>query len=267
MKKKDFTVLMPVYNSFHITSRFESAINSVYTNSFKPKSVIVIANGKLSKNFRIKLLEIQKKKKFRLYFLQKASLHEALNYGLKKINTPWVIRADGDDINNNNRFKILSNYFEKYDLIGSYVDEVDENNKLQRIKKVPILKKNILKYAKFRNPFNHMSVAFKSEIIKKVGCYPHIYLKEDYALWAKLIQSNVKMINLSRRLVKAYSGSGMIIRRSGYKILVSEIMLQKLLYDTKINSIFMSFVSFSARFLFLLAPFQIKKILYNIIRR
>jgi amylovoran biosynthesis glycosyltransferase AmsE len=190
-----------------------------------------------------------------------------LNYGLKKINTPWVIRADGDDINHKDRFKILSNYFEKYDLIGSYVDEVDENNKLQRIKKVPIIKKNILKYAKFRNPFNHMSVAFKSEIIKKVGCYPCIYLKEDYALWAKLIQSNVKMINLSRRLVKAYSGSEMIIRRSGYKILVSEIMLQKFLYDTKINSIFMSLVSFTVRFLFLLAPFQIKKILYNIIRR
>ena len=144
---------------------------------------------------------------------------------------------------------------------------MDENNILQRIKKVPISQKNILRYVKFRNPFNHMSVAFKSEIVKKVGYYPRIYLKEDYGLWAKLIQSNVKMINLSRRLVKAYSGPEMVKRRSGYKILVSEIMLQKLLYDTKINSLFLSFVSFSIRFLFLLAPFQIKKILYNIIRR
>lgn len=267
MKKNEFTVLMPVYDSFHITSRFDSAINSVYTNTLKPKTVIIIANGKLSKKFKIKLLKIKKKKKFRLYFLKKASLHEALNYGLKKINTPWIIRADGDDINNKNRFKILSNYFEKYDLIGSYVDEVDENNKLQRIKKVPILQKNIIRYARFRNPFNHMSVAFRSEIVKKVGYYPHIYLKEDYALWAKLIQSNAKMINLSKRLVMAYSGSNMVMRRSGYKILFSEIMLQKLLYDTKINSIFLSFASFTVRFLFLLAPFQIKKILYNIIRR
>jgi hypothetical protein len=44
-----------------------------------------------------------------LLFLSKnVGLALALNEGIKKINYPWVVRADADDFNFKNRFSVLA---------------------------------------------------------------------------------------------------------------------------------------------------------------
>ena len=59
---------------------------------------------------------------------KKVGLDKALNIALSKCKNELVFRADGDDINLKNRFEIqLPFLLSGYDVVGSSIDEYDEN--------------------------------------------------------------------------------------------------------------------------------------------
>lgn len=93
--------------------------------------------------------------------------------------------------------------------------EVDRTGRPIAIRKVPSTEKEIRKFICHRNPFNHMTVAFRRSIVSDLGGYPDIFLKEDYALWACMLSRGVKMTNLEYILVNATAGSEMYRRRGG----------------------------------------------------
>ena len=58
---------------------------------------------------------------------EKVGLDKALNIGLKNCRNEIVFRADGDDINLENRFEMQLPYLlSGYDVVGSSIDEYDE---------------------------------------------------------------------------------------------------------------------------------------------
>ena len=48
-----------------------------------------------------------------------------------------------------------------------------------------------------------MTVFYKTKIVKKLGGYPNLYLKEDYGLWCKMIGSGAKVKNMPFVVVKS----------------------------------------------------------------
>ena len=146
---------------------------------------------KLSKEFPLKLN----------YLRVNIGLAKALNKSLEMVKTEWIARADSDDINLSERFSIqIMQAKNDHDIIGSLVKEIDyEKNIPDLIKKIPFKDNEIKKYLKFRKPINHMTVFGKTELIRKVGGYPNIYLKEDYGLWIKL--ASIKIYNINKVLV------------------------------------------------------------------
>ena len=132
---------------------------------------------------------------------------------------------------------------------------------------MPILHEDIVKFAKKRSPFNHMTVMFKKSIILKEGGYPDLRYFEDYALWIKLLIKGYNCLNIPHVLVKVRSGRSLINRRRGIRYLKNEFKLLRYFkhigFYTNKDLIFYGIPRLMSRLL----PETILKILYkNLLR-
>lgn len=253
------TVLMAVYKNDNV-SLLERAVDSVYANTLQPDDFILVVDGPVPQAMLVAIETLQSKYPFRLLKIsENLGLAKALNAGLKLVRTEWVLRADADDYNMPERFSLqadaiaASNY--SIDLIGGAIQEVDNSGNKLAIRKTVEIHDQILRYAAYRNPFNHMTIAYKTEFVRRCGGYPDIYLKEDYALWANMISSGARAMNLPDILVLATTGQEMYKRRGGLRYAIAEIALQRHLISTRLKSVPAAFFQGLIRaFVFLLPP-------------
>lgn len=265
--KNDFAVLVAIHQREDIELNFNSLVDSIYLNTLQPSVIWFLVDGPINLSFKEKI-EVQKNlKKFNVFYHStNIGLANILNLGLKKIEASWIIRVDGDDLCLPDRFKKLMQFAHpNISIIGSYIQEIDEKQKI-RIKKVPLTHGRIKKYMKYRNPFNHCSIAYNKDHVIKIGGYPNLFLKEDYGLWVKMIANGYQAMNIPEVLVNAQFDSNSYIRRSGIKYLKSDLELNLLMLQLKIINIFEFILFFIIRSLFIMTPNFIKKNLYQILR-
>ena len=211
---------------------FVQHYNPLWITIVSPTEVILVIDGPIPSSLERVIFEYEDLLPLTVQrLLENVGLALALNHGLKFVQTDYCIRADADDINMPDRFrKILQMLMANYDLVGSYIDEYDSRNDYYvATKRVPVDQKSIREYAKRRNPFNHMSVGFRTNSVKDVGGYPNIHLREDYALWVTMLANNVTCCNIPEVLVHASAGEGMYERRGGRKHIAAEFKMQSLL--------------------------------------
>jgi cellulose synthase/poly-beta-1,6-N-acetylglucosamine synthase-like glycosyltransferase len=265
MKKKldnSFTVLLPIFQRDDLFSNFSKVLQSIYQNTVLPSDVFLLIDGKLNNNF-YRLINLQQKKyNFKILKSEKVGLANILNKGINKVSTKWIARMDGDDICEKNRFKNSLKFMNfDYDLFGGQIKEIESKSDFYFVKEVPCSSEKIIKMIKYRNPFNHMTVFYKTDFAKKIGGYPDLYLKEDYAFWIKFIYNGAKIGNMNKIVVKVKT-DGMYDRRSGFKYCISEFILQKILLQSKLTNVFYSLFICPARILIHLLPRSLKKFFY-----
>ena len=266
--KSKFSVLMSIYNKEN-PLYFSQCLESIQQQTLNPNEIVIVQDGPLSKSL-VNIIKIYKNKlPIKLVKLKhNVGLANALNEGLKYCSYEYVVRVDTDDINLPNRFKRNILFLDKgYVLVGSNIEEFsNDSQNLFRI--VPSQKQKIKKFCRYRNPFNHMTVAFKKSVIIKYGSYSdEIPFKEDYFLWIKLISSNEKICNIDEVLVRARFDIKSLHRRSGFSYALSEVLLQKKLYISGISNLNHALIYGSLRFLSFLMPLFIKKLIYRIFFR
>ena len=259
MKEIKFTVLMCTYY-YDDPKLLELSIKSIFKNTIKPNFFILTVDGKIpKKNWGI-INKLRKKYKIKLNIIENnVGLALALNSAINLVKTKWIARADSDDINMTNRFekqiKVAKN---NYDVVGSNIVEVDQNNPSLKIeKKMPSSNSAIKKYLKLRNPINHMTAFYKTDLVKRVGGYPNIYHREDYGLWMKLHYSGAIFYNISDNLVEVDGGQSLFKRRRGFRNIPAELELQLLSYRLKIKPIYLAIFHFFIRVIILLLPSKI----------
>lgn len=260
-----FTVLMAVYGRDDV-GLFCRAVESVYKNTIQPSAFVLVVDGpvpvvldkeitRLSAQYPIDVLRLA----------NNSGLASALNEGLQLVHTEWVVRADSDDYNLPYRFERIAKYineFVRLDIIGSSILEVEKDGSPLAIRATPKSHKALLSYAKKRNPFNHMAVAYRKELAMKCGGYPRIFLKEDYGLWALMIRAGAVMHNIDDALVHATAGRGMYQRRGGVKYVLSEFRLQRHLVDCGLKSIFSAVVDGIIRSIVFVIPASLRGFIY-----
>ena len=264
LKHSKFSVLLPILERKDIIEGFPKALESIYKNTILPDQVVVTVDGKVSSFFKDLIVKYQEKYNLDLIWIpEKVGLDKALNIGLEKCNNEYVFRADGDDINHKDRFEEQLPFLYLYDVVGSNIDEYDQFGNYISTRFVPKFNEEISKMMPFRNPINHMSVAFKKSKVMEVGGYPNLFLKGDYGLWIKLKAANFKFYNLEKSLVNASTGDRMIKDRGGARYILSELLLQKYLLQNGLTNLITAFLIFFLRSIVFISPVYLRSFIYK----
>lgn len=91
----------------------------------------------------------------------------------------------------------------------------------------PEAHKEIVEFAKKRNPFNHPCVMYKKSAVEAVGSYQDFYLLEDYYLWLRMLMAGYQGYNIQEPLLHMRAGSDMYLRRAGWKYAKTQASLFK----------------------------------------
>ena len=246
---------------------FRDALESIYENTLQPEMFVLVVDGPVDDSIKIVISNYQKKFSHRMkvcWLPTNKGLANALNEGLKLIETQYVARADADDINYLNRFEEQFKFMEQgYDLFGSAIQEVDRIGNPLSIRMPPINHEVIKLFLKRRNPFNHMTVFFRTDLAKSCGGYPELDLREDYGLWARMIQNGARCVNADSILVNATTGEEFYRRRGGIRSVKAEIALQKFLVMLLIKNRFESLLEIVLKSIIFMAPSSIRAFLYK----
>ncbi len=270
----NFSILLSVYNGENPIF-LDNALSSLYEyQKIKPTEIVVVIDGPINKSL-LAIIDNYKNKLNKLIKVinlnKNHGLGYALNEGLKHCTNDWVFRMDTDDI-------CLPDHFEKQiqfiknnpdiSLLGSSTEEFDENMENSfGYRTNPTEHNAIVNYAKKRNPFNHMTVAFKKDAVLSVGGYQHHLFMEDYNLWIRMISSGYKVANLPDVLVKVRAGNSMVTRRKGIKYIKSEYKLAKLKIKTHLDNSFSAYSIFLLRSIPRMLPTSFLSKIYKILRK
>lgn len=261
-----FCLLMSVYYK-ESPSYLAAALESVLHQKVRPSQTVIVKDGQLPDALNDVISTYQPLLKIEVIQLpQNIGLAGALNKGLEIVREPWVARFDSDDICSPTRFEEQLSWMasERYDIFGSQIEEFDQSiDQPMSQRRVPTEHDEIKKFGIQRNPFNHMTVCFRTEMVKKAGGYPVLYGMEDYALWIKLIGLGARLANSTNALVHARTGNGMIARRGGAKYICSELKLQWLMVEQLNKSPIQALAHFAARGVVFAVPQGLRAKIYQ----
>ena len=213
---------------------FERALDSVFLQSRKPDEVVLAVDGPISNEHEKVIEKYNTYPIFKVVRLEENKGHgEARRLTVSNCTMPIVAIMDSDDIALPDRFEKQIAIFEKdqdIDLCGGQIEEFigDESNIIDK-RSVPEKEEDIVKYMKYRCPFNQQTVAFKREMYDKAGGYLDWHLEEDYYLWVRMYLCGAKFINLPDTLVLVRMSADSYKRRGGWKYYKSEKSFQKYL--------------------------------------
>jgi len=216
-----FSVLMSIYINER-PKNLEECLNSLITQTKIPSEIVIVKDGPLTKDLDIILENYKKNFPYLINIIELESnvgLGIALAHGLKHCKYELVARMDTDDIARNDRFERQLEYFnadKSLDIIGSHIIEFEEDvNNIVGKRTVPLNANEINQFAKRRNPFNHVTVMYKKDIVLSVGNYRKVsgIGYEDYDLWIRLLISGANCKNIDDYLVYVRGGKDMYKRR------------------------------------------------------
>lgn len=213
------SVLMSVYYK-EKGKNLEEALMSIINQSIPPEEIVLIEDGPLTRELYQVIQNVKKKyaNLITYQFERNVMLGRALQKGVELCHYDLVARMDSDDVAVYNRLELQMKYLEKnqeIDVIGGNVEEFDDESKEKQFKKMPISMRKILKYAKYRNPINHMTVMFRRNAVLNVGNYRHFPLLEDYDLWVRMLANGSKFSNIPCVLAYVRVDKNLYKRRGG----------------------------------------------------
>ncbi len=249
------------------------AMESILIQTVPPDEIVLVKDGPLTLQLDsiIDKYSASSKIPCKIISLKKnIGLGEALSAGIKYCSYEWVARMDADDIALPDRFDKQFTYLDKYpniDILGGWICEFDKSSEhCEKERRVPLAHKEIAKFAKYRNPMNHMTVVFKKEAIESVGGYLPMNGFEDYYLWMRMFLKGKVFANLNEVVVKARAGNEMIRRRQGWRYAKDEWALEKAAYQIGFWSTLDIGRNIFIRILPRLLPVIMVEKLYNILR-
>ena len=237
--KIKFSVLMSVYYKEKVNN-LKQSIESILNQTLMPNEIVIVKDGALPNDLDLCLEEYSNKYEIiKIVVLSKnLGLGKALSEGLKKCSYDYVARMDSDDISVKDRFEKQINYIYKHpnvDVLGGYIMEFDDFTGIDiSIRKVPKANDNFLKFAKKRNPMNHVTVMFKKQSVIAAGNYMDCMYFEDYYLWARMIVNHMILDNIQEILVKVRAGKDMSSRRGRIKYIKYIFNFEKKLMRMKV---------------------------------
>lgn len=262
-----FSLLMSVYakdNPNHLRLAMESVINS----SVIPDQFVIVFDGPVGEEIFETIICYHDKVNLNIIRLnENRGLGAALSAGIHECAYEWIARFDSDDICVNTRFEKQISFISdnpSLDIVGAWVSEFESDPlHVHAERRTPISHCDLVRLAKHRNPFNHMTVMYKKSSVLAAGGYKNDYLYEDYALWVRMIQNGCMTANIPEVLVHARTGNGMEVRRGGLKYVKSEVKAQYEFYKSGFISVIELIKNLAIRVPVRLVPGSVRKFIYR----
>ena len=262
----DISVLMSVYARSN-PDYLDEAIDSIWTKqTCKPSQVCIVCDGPLPVCVELileKWSNLLGNRLTRVKLDKHSGLAAALNEGLAFCRSSLIARMDADDVSWPERFEKQYSFMLRHpevDVLGTQVEEKDDELKnILGYRSVPLLQEDIVKFAKYRSPFNHPSVMYRKKSVEQVGKYPLLY-PEDYPLWGLMLTRGAVFANLQEVLLTMRAGSAYKYRR-GLKFFVSETRVINFLLRIGFLSFWQFLLSLFVRFCYRISPVRMKVLL------
>lgn len=231
-----FSVLMSIYKNENPTFLRES-LDSILNNTIQPDEIVMVKDGPLTPELENVLREYQEKTGLFHFVIHKKNqgLGIALRDGLLECRNELVARMDTDDICHPQRFQKQLSFLQNHSdvsVVGTNVEEfsIDFHHPEQRVI-YPAGSKNIIEFAKKRNPLRHPSVMFRKSDVFASGNYRHFLWFEDYDLCIRMLVKKYKMDNLQEVLLYCRADKELFKRRGGINYLRQDILFQKFMLN------------------------------------
>ncbi len=229
---EQFSLLMSVYGGDdpdYLAAAFRSV---VHDQTRRPDDVVLVQDGPVPPaldEMITGLIHASPVPTSLLALDSNVGLGLALDQGMAACAHDIVARMDADDIALPQRFAIQVPLVEGgVDLVGSALLEFGSGpDDIVGRRTPPIDPAEIVRYARFHQPFNHPTVVYRRSAVQAVGGYRHLALMEDYLLFARMIADGATVANVAEPLVLYRVGDGAYARRGGVTLLKSEWALQR----------------------------------------
>lgn len=223
-----YSVLMTVYTKDN-PEYFSLALESMINQTYKPDEIVLVKDGpivdtlqevidyQLSQGAPIVQVQLSKNK----------GLGLALNEGIKVVKNELIARMDSDDFSMPERCELQVKEFIRnpcLDIIGCPVLEfVGDIDNIVGERKVPINNKEIYRFAKKRDPFNHPTVMYRKSAVERAGFYSDYRKNQDTDLWIKMLSNGAICMNLEEPVFRFRFDEGTYKKRKSWintKILI-----------------------------------------------
>ncbi len=265
---EQFSLLMSVYGGDD-PGFLEAAFHSVVQEQTRPPDdVVLVQDGPVPDQLSRTITDLIDSSPVPTTLLTldaNVGLGLALDQGMAACAHDIVARMDADDIALPQRFAVQVPMIEGgVDIVGSSLLEFEHLPDEIVGKRVPPLDPaEILRYARFHQPFNHPTVVYRRSVVQAAGGYRHLALMEDYLLFAKMIRQGATVANVEEPLVLYRVGAGAYARRGGVALVRSEVALQRQLHTLGFTSRAQFLRNVAIRASYRLVPEPVRKAAYR----
>ena len=235
----NYSILLPVYIKDH-PAYLITSIESMLNQTVKSNDFVIVKDGPLSEELDAVIDKYASNKENNINVVSldvNSGLGAALDFGLRECQNELIARMDADDISLPTRCEKLLKLFEEnseLSIAGTNIDEFDEDpNVIISSRVVPTTDKEIKKYNRRRQAFNHPTIMFKKSEVLRVGSYPHIKHMEDKDLFFRMLNMGCVGANIPESLLLFRSNAENFKRRRGKEYRKATIEVAKNAYKKK----------------------------------
>lgn len=204
--EKQISIVMSTYNECE--QDLKKSIDSMLSQTFSNFEFIIILDNPQNNVHKKILSEYEKNDdRIRLFFNpENIGLAASLNKGIHLANSKYIARMDADDISVPTRLEKEFSFLEKHpniDIISSNKIDIDEIDQIINIpSSLPKEDKEIKKLLEIGSVICHSAAMFKREAILSIGGYRLFPASQDYDLWLRASDHNLKFAIIDEPLIK-----------------------------------------------------------------
>lgn len=198
----DISVVIPTYNRYELLKR---ALESVCSQSFQAKELIIIDDGSTDKTSQIQKLFPDAK-----YIYQKnAGVSSARNLGIENSTCQWIAFLDSDDTWHMDKLAWHVEFHKQNpEILMSYTDEtwIRDDKELKIPKKFHKVGGDIFEACLSHCIIAPSAVMLHKKLLDEVGFFDEsLEVCEDYDLWLRVASAN-RIGLIDKKLIRKYAG-------------------------------------------------------------
>lgn len=269
MRMVSFSVVMSVYRADE-PSYFIEAVDSVLNQTVPPSELIIAVDGPVGSNLEFALGEIKDQSIVRILRLETNQGRGASRHAsILAAHHEFVAVMDADDISLPDRFERQLEQLATsgVDVVGGFIEEFDEMpGDSQRIRAVPLSHNDILRFGRWRQPMNHVTIMFRRSAYMRVGGYHTLRCVEDYDLFHRMFVAGITFVNIPEVLVCVRCGPSLFTRRRGLAYLCQELGLMRRMRSSGYLSSWQWMANSCLRIVIRLSPSGVVGLFYRLLR-